>query len=137
MDDATRHVRSFMASMEQVRDELGQIVRELYRQPEVQLATQFGPSPYRSCDLGVSAELHGGAVVDFWVDLDATDAGWSVHPTVQRHEPKEDGSHIERDLGARLVCDAAALPGELARALRELRASIGDDALSPPTHRRA
>jgi hypothetical protein len=137
MDDATRHVRSFMASMEQVRDELDQIVRELYRRPEVQLVRHFGPSPYLSCDLGVSAELHGGAVVDLWLDLDSTDAGWSVHPTVQRHDPTEDGSHIERDLGARVVCESAALPGELARALRELRASIGDGALAPRADRPA
>jgi hypothetical protein len=130
MDEVTQHVRAFMVSMEQVRDELGQIVRELYQRPDiVRLAKQYNPAPYPSFDLGVSVDLHYGAVVDLWLEVEYTEAGWSVHPTVKRHDVFEDGSHTERDLGLRMVSDAGALPRELTQALRELRGVIGDEGL--------
>jgi hypothetical protein len=127
MDDVTRRIRDFMSAMCEVRDELDEIVRRLYQRAEVRLVKQFDPTPYPAGDFGVSADLKNGAVVDLWLELSLADDGWELHPTVQRHDPDEDGSHTERDFGVRSVGTAMALPAELARALRELRGSISED----------
>ena len=109
--------------MDGVRDD------RLYQRVEVKRASQYDPGPYLSCDFGVSAELRNTAVVDFWVELSSTDTGWDVIPSVSRHDPDEDGSHTERELGNRTVPSAKALPAALLKALRDLRGSIGDDTL--------
>ena len=103
------------------------MVRGLYKRPQVKLVRQCNPEPYMSFEFGVSAELRNGAVVDFWIEVSATDTGWDVHPEVMRHDPDEDGSHPEFDLGNRSVTSAKDLPGTLLQALRELREAIGVD----------
>ena len=129
MDETTQAVRVFMESMFPVHEELMEIVRVLYKRAQIKLVTTYEPQPYLSCDLGVSAELKHGTVVDFWVEVSATGAGWIISPSVERHEPDEDGSHTEVDLRERSVSSAAALPTVLVDVLRELREAVGNDTL--------
>ena len=56
--------------MEPVRGALGDLVRRLNKRSEVKLVTTYNPQMFAATDLGVSAELHNGAVIDFWIDFD-------------------------------------------------------------------
>jgi hypothetical protein len=129
MDTKTQHVREFLASMHPVRDALGELVRQLYRRQQVKLVRTYNPDASLSPDFGVSAELHNGAVVDFWTELRSTDSSWQVEYSVLRHDPDEDGSHTVVSFPTETVQSARELPKILLAAVESLRAASGDERL--------
>ncbi len=129
MDDSTRAVRDFLFSMQPVREALGDFLPDLYKRAKVKYVTVYDPKPYPSSDFGISIELHNGAVVDFWIELNARDAWWELTYSVQRHNPDEDGSHSEADFPPRKVESATELPRFIVAAIQELRQKSSDDTL--------
>ena len=129
MDTNTQHVREFLSSMHPVREALGELVRQLYRRQEVKLVHTYNPEASLSPDFGVSAELHNGAVVDFWTELGSTDSSWQVNYSVLRHDPDEDGSHIVVSFPTETVQSVRQLPRILITAVESLRAASSDERL--------
>jgi hypothetical protein len=89
------------------------------------------PEMFSSTDLGVSAELHNGAVVDFWIDFDLRpeDTAWEIHYSVERHDPDEDGSHTELDFPKETIRSMSDLPKTLLAAIERLQKASSTDAL--------
>ena len=129
MDADTRIVHDFLAAMDPVRDALGDLVRSLYQRPEVKLVTTYNPQMFASTDLGVSAELHNRAVVDFWIDFDlrSGDTAWEMHYSVERHDPDEEGSHTELDFPREIIRSMSDLPKTLLAAIERLQKASATD----------
>jgi hypothetical protein len=129
MDHDTQAVRTFLASMQEVREELGEFVRQLYKRPQAKLVSLYHPNAYSCTDFGVSAELRNGAGVDFWITLELLENAWLVSYSVERRNPDEDGTHTEVEFPEREVQTAADLPLVLAQIVRELREASSKDSL--------
>lgn len=128
MDQSTQAVHAFLLAMQPVRDALGDFIRKLNRRTEVKIVSTYEPQMYLSSDFGVSAELHNGAVIDFWIELSFEKTSWQVSYSVLRHDPDEDGSHSERKFPVEMVHSAPDLPKNLLVAIERLRqASETDD----------
>ncbi|WP_206293026.1 hypothetical protein [Humisphaera borealis] len=129
MDSNSQVVVDFLIAMLPVRQALDDLLRQLYRRAEVKLvhtyAVEVSPSP----DFGLSADLHNGAVVDFWLELTFERECWQLEYSVQRHDPDEDGSHAEKSFPPQSVRSAQDLPMTLINAIRELERASGDDTL--------
>lgn len=106
--------------MQPVRDALGDFVRRLYLRREVKIVSTSYPQMSTATAFGVSAELHNGAIVDFWVDLSSNKTNWQMEYSVMRHDPDEDGSHPERDFPAETIESASDLPDRLQAAIESL-----------------
>ncbi len=115
--------------MQPVNDALGYFIELLYRRPEVKLVTTYKPQMSLSQDLGVSAELHNGAGLDFWIDLRFGDAAWQMEYSVQRHNPDEGGSHSELDFPKETIESVSDLPKRLLAAIERLQEASATDAL--------
>lgn len=115
--------------MDPVRDRLGEVLRRLYERAEVKLVTTYFPGLSSWTDFGVSASLHNGAVVDFWIDLSDERTAWRIEYSVQRGDPDKDGSHTEMNFPAKLIDSASDLPKAILAAIDELRQAVGNDVL--------
>jgi hypothetical protein len=128
MDPETRTVRAFLVAMQPVRDALSDLVRRLYERPQVKLVTTYNPRMFASTDLGVSAVLLNGAVVDFWIDLSFEETAWRIEYSVQRSDPDEDGSHTELDFPPETIRSVSDMPTTLLVAIGRLQKASATDA---------
>jgi hypothetical protein len=129
MDDNTRAVHEFLIAMRPVREALGEFVRELYKRPEVKLATEYHPLAYQSSDFGISVDLRSGAGLDFWIELEARGDLWEVTFSIQKRDRDEDGTHNEADFPLQKIQSAVDMPGAILAASEALRQRSTDDTL--------
>lgn len=129
MDHDTRTVHAFLVAMHPVREALDNLVRCLYQRSEVKIVAAHHPEMIVVPDFGVSAELHNGAVVDFWISLWGEDNGWQMEYSVSRHNPDEDGSHTELDFPPETIHSVSDMPNVLLVAIDRLQKEIATDAL--------
>jgi hypothetical protein len=109
-----------LAATQPVRKALDDLLRRLNLRPEVKIASVYYPQMHPSTDFGVSAELHNGAVIDFWIDLFFETTTWQMEFSVLRHNPDEDGSHCEQDFPAESIASVSDLPNRLLAAIEKL-----------------
>jgi hypothetical protein len=129
MDPNSQAVVDFLSAMQPVREALGDLVRQLYTRAEVKLVHTYNVEATPSPDFGLSADLHNGAGVDFWLELTFEQTHWQLEYSVQRHDPDEDGSHAEKSFPAESIYSAQNLPATLVNAIRELERASADDTL--------
>ena len=129
MDDDTQAVRRFLAGMHLVFQLLCDFRLDLYRRPQVQSVSVYHPEAYMSYYFGISADLRNGAIVEFWIEVHATDALWETTYYVVRRDPEEDGSHFEAEFTPQTVRTALDLPAAVLSAVQALREKGADDAL--------
>ena len=121
MDSSTHTVFEFLKSMAPVREELGRLVHDVNRRSEVKLVSTYNPQMLPSTDFGVSAVLHSGAVVDFWIELRFESDFWTVECSLFRHDPEEEGAHVELAFPDTIIKSVADMPKILLTALGQLR----------------
>lgn len=129
MDQSTEAVRAFLVSMRPVREALDDLLRRLYKRPEVKSVHTFALEVALSTNFGLSADLHNGAVIDFWVELRSEDTSWQLEYSVRRHDPDEDGSHTEVEFPPQSIHSALDMPSTLIAAIRALESASANDAL--------
>ena len=127
MDQDTVAVKAFLASMIPVKEAIHTLARDLRNRPGVQQVTGYFPELYPWSDFGVSAELHNGAIVDFWISLWDESGCWQIDYSVLRGDPDEDGSHKELEFPIRSVLLAMDLSPTLLVVIVELREAIAND----------
>ncbi len=124
MDLTTQAVRAFLESMGPVRDALDGLFRRLYERPAVKAVQRYHLQAKPSPDFGLSAELHNGAIVDFWLELTSEGTSWELEYYVARHDPDEDGSHREVEFPSRTITSVLEMPFVLTAAIQELEKAI-------------
>jgi hypothetical protein len=129
MDSNSQAVVDFLVAMRPVREALDDLLRQLYKRAEVKLVHTYAVEATPSPDFGLSADLHNGAVIDFWLELTFDRTSWQLEYSVQRHDPDEDGSHTEKSFPAQAILSAHELPAILVDAIRELGRASADDTL--------
>ena len=129
MDSSTRVVQEFLVAMKPIQEAFNEFVRELYRRPEVKLVHVYHPLLYPDSDFGVSADLHNGAGLDFWIELETSGATWAMIYSVQRRDPNEDGTHCEAHFPPQKIELAMDLPRAVLAAVQVLRQRGADDTL--------
>ena len=112
-----------------VREALGELVRELYRRQQVKLVHTCNPDASLRDDFGISAQLHSGAFVEFWIDIEWSDSSWQLNYSVLRRDPDEDSPHTVRSFPAQTIYSAHELTEALVAAVESLRDSSSDDSL--------
>lgn len=120
-------VHEFLVAMEAVRETLEDFLSALYRRSEVKLAKLYHPPAYVSSDFGVSVELKNGATVDFWIELTSKGELWEMTHYVARHDPEEEGNHIEAGFPTRTIVSGVELPPAILAAVVELRRTSEND----------
>jgi hypothetical protein len=120
MDTNTQAVRAFLESMQSVQEALDRLFRQLYERPAVKVVHTYHLRVKPSSDFGLSAELHNGAVVDFWIELASESTGWELEYYVARHDPDEDGSHREVEFPAKTINSVLEMPSILTAAIEAL-----------------
>jgi hypothetical protein len=129
MDTNSKAVVDFLIAMRPVREALDDLLRQLYKRAEVKIVHTYAIEATPSPDFGLSADLHNGAVVDFWLELTIEGTCWQLEYSVQRHDPDEDGSHAEKTFPAQSILSAQELPAALINAIRDLERASADDTL--------
>jgi hypothetical protein len=129
MDQRTEIVRAFLVSIQSVREALADLVRQLYKRREVRLVSTYNPEVCLSQDFGVSAALHNGAVVDFWITLSNQDTSWLMEYSVRRHDPDEDGCHTEKAFSSQTIESVGDMQRMLLAAIEEMRQASVNEAL--------
>ena len=129
MDPSTRVVSTFLESMRSVREALDDLLRRLYKRPEVKLVHTYRPEATPSPDFGLSADLHNGAVVDFWLELQWDGTSWELEYFVARHDPDEDGSHDEILFPTKSIRSVLELPSALVTAIKALEDASATETL--------
>jgi hypothetical protein len=129
MDSNSQVVADFLVAMRPVREALDDLLRLLYKRAEVKLVHTCPVEATPSPDFGLSADLHNGAVIDFWLELKFDRTCWQLEYSVQRHDPDEDGSHAEKSFPPQSIRSAPELPAALINAIRELERASADDTL--------
>jgi hypothetical protein len=129
MDSSTQAVRAFLVSMQPVRDALDDLLRRLYKRPEVKIVHTYVLEATPSPDFGLSVDLHNGAVIDFWIELRSEDTSWQLEYSVQRHDPDEDGSHTEVEFPRQSIHSVLDMPATLIAAIKALESASANDAL--------
>jgi hypothetical protein len=129
MDSNTQAVVDFLVAMRPVRAALDDLLRQLYKRPEVKLVHTYAVEATPSPDFGLSADLHNGAVIDFWLELTLERTCWQLECSVQRHDPDEDGSHTENSFPPQSIRSARDVPSTLVDAIKELARASADDTL--------
>src|SRR4051812_40905022 len=129
MDANSQAVVDFLVAMRPVREALDDLLRQLYKRAEVKLVHTYAVEATTSPDFGLSADLHNGAVIDFWLELRFEHTWWQLEYSVQRHDTDEDGSHAEKSFPAQSIRSAQELPATLINAIRELERASADNTL--------
>lgn len=127
MDSYSQAVVGFLSAMRPVREALDDLLRQLYKRAEVKLVHTCPIEATLSPDFGLSADLHGGAVIDFWLELTFERACWQLEYSVQRHDSDEDGSHAEKSFSPQSIRSALDLPTALINAIQDLKQASTDD----------
>jgi len=115
--------------MHSVNAALGDLVRELYRQQQVNVVSTYNPAASLSGDFGISAQLHSGIVVDFWIELDCTEASWPIDYSVLRKDLEDDDARDVITFPSQVVESVLDLPKVLVVAVENLRAASSDESL--------
>ena len=126
MDSNTQAVAKYLAAMRAVREAMDDLLRQLYQRAEVKLVHTYVVESTPSPDFGLSADLHNGAVVDFWLELTFDSTSWQLAYSVQRHDPDEDGSHTEKSFPVQAIDSALEMPSILIAAIKELARASTD-----------
>ena len=129
MGPSTQAVHAFLAAMKPVRTALDDLLRRLYKRPEVKIVHTYALEVTLSTDFGLSAVLRNGAVVDFWMELEWEKAFWQLVYSIQRHDPDEDGCHTEVAFPSRSINSVLEMPSILIAAIRELEEASVNDSL--------
>jgi hypothetical protein len=128
MDSSTQAVRIFLESMLPVREALDDLLRRLYKRSEVKIVRTYHLQATQSPDFGLSAELHNGAVVDFWLELTSESDSWELRCYIARHDPDEDGSHMEMEFPCVSIKTVLEMSSTLLTAIEALeKASTTED----------
>src|SRR4051794_31751227 len=107
--------------MRRVRDALDDLLRRLYKRSEVKIVHSYYLEATLSPDFGLSADLHNGAVVDFWLQLTSEGTLWELQYYVARHDPDEDGSHREVEFPSKPIHSVLEMPSVLITAIEALK----------------
>jgi hypothetical protein len=129
MDSKSQAVVDFLVAMQPVREALDDLVRQLYKRAQVSQVHTYPVEATPSPDFGLSADLHNGAVIDFWLELTLERTCWHLEYSVQRHDPTEDGSHAEKSFPPLSIRSSLDLPATLIGAIRELERASTDNRL--------
>ena len=133
MEAETASVIKFIQAIGDARQALHGLRRRLWTRLDWRNVTPFGAFPSRvtlhhwdedqqrglvGANLGVSAELSDGSTIDWSLEVSCDAQGWLVERAIYRHDPDEDGSHIEVEFpewqGITLEEMAAYLPSAVA-----------------------
>src|SRR5262245_26939726 len=106
MDFESQIVGKFLGSIASICQRLNELVVELWRRPDVKTARlwHFVPKEINehrdvetvrgiSADIGVSAELIDGSMIDWWIEFWLDSKKWRIEHAVYKHDPDEDGCH--------------------------------------------
>lgn len=129
MDSNSEAVLDFLVAMRSVSEALRDLVRQLYKRAEVKIVRTCVVEATLPSEFGVSADLHNGAVIDFWLELTFESNCWQLEYMVLRHDPDEDGAHTEKLFPAQTIHSAQELPASLINAIRELERASADSTL--------
>ena len=129
MDSDSRAVVDFLTSMQPVREALHDLLRQLYKRAGVKFVHTYDVEATLSPGFGLSAELHSGAVIDFWLELTFECDCWVLEYSVQRHNPDEDVSHAEKSFPPQSIRSALDLPTALINAIQDLKQASADDSI--------